>query len=240
MFKRTLILLVVVLFSMGVACATYAANAKFYAKDNVLAAGSYNNSATSSDLTLIIKMSAGNTVFIDEGSNVSYIVPTANIDGWTTKNFNDSAWLKGVSGVGYADNDDNTVIVGPVNCVYTRYHFDAPTASTIKEVTFLVDYDDFYILWLNGVEVARTPRINNVAAGRVPNWNEMITAGVTDHEATNTPAGKPNATRWTKAVGEASGQILRHVVAVDFGDPSTAVDPMTKLSLSWGEIKSAK
>jgi hypothetical protein len=237
MFKRSVILLVVVLFSMGIVCATYAANAKFYAKGNVLAAAVYNNSATSSDMTLIIKMSAGNTVFIDEGSTVSYIVPTADIANWTTKDFNDSSWKTGPSGVGYADSDDNTTITGPVNSIYTRYHFDAPTASTIKQVTFLVDYDDFYILWLNGVEVARTPRINNVAAGKVPGWDEVTKAGVTDHESSDTAAGKPNAARWTKAVGEGAGQILQNVVNVDF---ATSVDPATKLPLSWGEIKSVR
>lgn len=238
MFKRFAILLPVVLLSVGIVCATYAANAPLYVMDNVLAAGNYNNSATSSDLTLIIKMSAGNTVFVDEGSEVSYTVPTANIAGWTERNFNDSGWTKGISGVGYADNDDNTTIVGPVQSVYTRYHFDAPASGNINQVTLLVDHDDFYIIWLNGVEVARTPRISNVAAGRVPDWNEVTRAGITDHESTDTAAGKPNASRWTKAVGEGHNQLGQHIVAVDFD--TTSVDPMTKLSLSWGAIKSAR
>lgn len=237
MFKRFAMLLLVVSFSIGIICVTHAAEKpKLFVKGNVLAAGNYNNSATSSDLTLIIKMSAGNTVFVDEGSEVFYIAPDKNIDGWTAKNFDDSGWKKGPSGVGYADNDDNTTITGPVQSIYTRYHFDAPV--NVNEVSFLVDHDDFYIMWLNGVEVARTPSINNVAAGKVPGFDEVTKAGITDHESTDTAAGKPNATRWTKAVGTGASQLGQHTVAVEFD--TTSVDPMTKLTLSWGAIKSAR
>jgi len=239
MSKRPLTTLMIILLSMCFVFVTFAAEKpKFYIKGNVLAAGNYGNSATSSDMTLIIKMTGGNTVYIDEGSPVSYIAPDKDIADWTTKNFNDSAWKTGISGVGYADNDDNTVITGPVPAIYTRYHFDAPNAKDVKEVTFLVDYDDFFILWLNGVEVGRNDSIKNVSAGKVPAFDQMIKAGITDHEATDLAAGKPNAARWNAPKGNASGQIVQLVVAVDFSDTATSVSPMTKLTLSWGSIKS--
>jgi hypothetical protein len=238
--KRLVMLLVIALISVGVICAVSAENAKLYTTGNVLAAGNYNNSATSSDLTLIIKMTAGDKVLVDEGSAVMYTVPTADIAGWTTKSFNDSAWTAGVSGVGYADSDDNTTITGPVPSIYTRYHFDAPNASSVKEVTFLVDYDDFYIIWLNGVEVARYDPIKDIAPGGVPAWDEVTKKGVTDHESSDTAAGKPNAARWDKPQGAAAGQIAKHVVAVDLGAVVSAVNATAKLATAWGEIKSAR
>jgi hypothetical protein len=238
--KRLVMLLVIALISVGVICTVSAENAKLYPTGNVLAAGNYNNSATSSDLTLIIKMTGGGSVLVDEGSAVMYIVPTADIAGWTTKSFNDSAWTAGLSGVGYADSDDNTTITGPVSSVYTRYHFDAPNASSVKEVTFLVDYDDFYIIWLNGVEVARYDPIKDIAPGGVPAWDEVTKKGVTDHESSDTAAGKPNAARWDKPQGAAAGQIAKHVVAIDFGGVITAVNAKAKLATAWGEIKSVR
>jgi hypothetical protein len=227
--RKYIVFSITILLAFGLACATYAAP-KLYATGNVLAAGNYNNSATSSDLTLIIKMTAGNTILIDEGSEVRYLVPTADVNGWTEKNFNDSGWTAGISGVGYADNDDNTVITGPVPSVYTRYHFDAPTTN---EVTFLVDFDDFYIIWLNGEEVARAEAIKNVSPGKAPGFDELTKAGVTDHESSDTAAGKPNAVRWENA------RIVKHVVAVEF-DNATSVSPKAKLTATWGDIKLAK
>lgn len=234
--KRSIMFLMITLLLVGITFAVYAETPKLYTKGNVLAAGNYNNSATSSDLTLIIKMTAGNTILVDEGSAVSYLVPDKDVDGWTKKDFNDSAWKTGKSGVGYADNDDNTVITGPVPSIYTRYHFDASNASGAKEVTFLVDYDDFFILWLNGVEVARYDGIKNVSAGKAPGWDELTKAGVTDHESTDTAAGTPNAARWDKPQGIAASQITKIVVAVEF-DNATAVTPKAKLASTWGTIK---
>jgi len=240
MMKRLVMLLVIALLSVGVICAVSAENAKLYTTGNVLAAGNYNNSATSSDLTLIIKLTAGDKVLVDEGATVSYILPDTNIDGWTTKDFNDSAWKVGISGVGYADNDDNTTITGPVPSIYTRYHFDAPNASSVKEVTFLIDYDDFYILWLNGVEVARYDPIKDIAPGGVPGFDEVTKKGVTDHESSDTAAGKPNAARWDKPQGAAAGQIAKHVVAVDLGAVVSAVNAKAKLATTWGDIKAVR
>lgn len=237
--RKSIMFLMITLLLIGITCAVYAETPKLYPRGNVLAAGNYNNSATSSDLTLIVKMTAGSDVLVDEGSAVRYLLPTADVNGWTNRNFDDSGWTAGISGVGYADDDDNTTIVGPVPSIYTRYAFDAPNAA--NEVTFLVDYDDFYILWLNGVEVARYDGIKGVSAGKVPAFDEMAKAGVTDHEASKTApgAGKPNSARWNATVGWSAGQIAKHVVSVEF-DNATAVTPKVKLASTWGTIKLAQ
>jgi hypothetical protein len=237
MFRRSAMLFGVILLSICFIFATYAANPKIYLKNNVLAVFLTNNATTSSDMVLVIKCTGGGTTYFDEGSSVQYFIPTGDVAGWTTRAFNDSAWKTGISSIGYGD-PNNTVIPGPpVTSYFSRYHFDAPNAASVKTITLLFDYDDAYIAWLNDVEVARSDNIKAVAVGAIPGWDKGL--GIVDHESTNTPVGKPNAARWDKPVGAGAGQIMKHDVAVDF-DSATAVSPKAKITSIWGEIKSAR
>ena len=83
---------------------------KLYSKDNVLAAGCYNDGFSSSDMTLIIQLKAGGNIIFDEGAKVKYLVPEADVAGWNEREFDDSNWEDGITGVGYGDGDDNTEI----------------------------------------------------------------------------------------------------------------------------------
>jgi len=236
--KRFVLLSMIALLSICLIGMAYSAP-KLYSKNNVLAVFLTNNSTTSSDMTLIVKCEGGGTTYFDEGAEIKYFIPSANVANWTTKAFDDSSWTKGVSGIGYADGDDNTTIAGPpMTSVFVRYHFDAPNAASVKTITLWFDYDDAFIAWLNDVEVARSDNIKAVAVGKIPNWDEGL--GITDHESTDTPAGKPNATRWTKAVGTAGGQIMKFDVDVELGDTVSSVSPRAKITSTWGEIKSVR
>jgi hypothetical protein len=211
--------------------------AKLFLQNNVLAAGIYNNATSSSDLSLIVRADVGGKTIFDEGYDIVYTIPTENINDWTTIKFNDSGWEKGTSGIGYADADDNTTTPAGITCVYVRYNFDVPNAKDGKEFTFWVDYDDAYILWLNGVEVGRSSNIGaKVADGEIPSWNQIL--GITDHESTDTAAGKPNAARWAKAVGTGASQIMKHTAKYDYGGGSAQpVESAGKLTSTWGKIK---
>lgn len=205
MFKQTLMLLMVVLVSVWMVSSTSAADPELFLKGNVLAAGNYNDGAGSSDITLIIRIEAGGEILVDEGMVVGYIVPDEDIDDWIETDFDDSDWNRGVSGVGYGDGDDNTgVRSGNVFSVYTRYYFDVPNANIIDMITVSVDYDDGYILWLNGEHIGGTV---GAPGGEAPAWN---TNGG-GHGATELDAGKPNEARW-----DAAG-IEKFDVPVDFG-----------------------
>ena len=72
---------------------------------------------------------------------------------WRLPEFDDSDWSDGISGVGYGDTDDNTVVRGGIISVYTRYYFQVKDATRVKELNFYVDYDDGYVAWLNDVEI---------------------------------------------------------------------------------------
>ena len=165
-------------------CCTFASLAyafdtpKLFTKDNVLAAGCYNDGFSSSDMTLIIQLTVGNDVIFDEGFEVKYHVPDEDVDGWTELEFDDTNWKKGITSIGYGDGDDNTEIKsGEVGSLYTRYHFDVPKATTSKKIMFRIDYDDSYIFWLNGVEIARSANIATLSPiGEIPAWDVSIDA----------------------------------------------------------------
>lgn len=74
---------------------------------------------------------------------------------WNSLTFDDAAWLSGKGGFGYSDNDDRTVI-SPVMSVYTRIKFSIDDLSKIEQAVLNVDYDDGFVAYINGVEVARS------------------------------------------------------------------------------------
>ncbi len=188
-----------------------AADHELYLKNNVLAAGNYNDGTGSSDLTLIIRVEADGEIVVDEGATVRYIVPTKDVGDWIEVDFDDSDWGVGLSGVGYSDSDDNTSVRGGIPSIYTRYYFDVPNAANVVELSFLVDYDDAYILWLNGVEVDRSSGMAAFSrVGDAPDW-DATAGGGPGHGSSELPAGKPNEARWNQ------GNLGMHFVEVDFG-----------------------
>ena len=74
---------------------------------------------------------------------------------WTALSFDDSAWSSGFGGFGFADNDDNTELATSVVSVFIRKTFTITDLSAIKKVIFNIDYDDGFVAYINGVEIAR-------------------------------------------------------------------------------------
>ncbi len=130
--------------------------------DNVLAAAAINDSAGSSDLTLIIQITVGNDIVLDEEHVCKVIVPEENIPddanpaGWTDPRFDDADWEDGEYGIGYGDGDDNTDIGdGSHAMVYSRAIFKVSGTGGVSSLILGADYDDGTVIWINGVEVAR-------------------------------------------------------------------------------------
>lgn len=73
---------------------------------------------------------------------------------WKEYSFNDAAWQRGRGGFGYQDNDDRTVI-GATMSVFIRKKFTITDLDKIEKAWLHVDYDDGFVAYLNGVEVAR-------------------------------------------------------------------------------------
>ena len=68
-----------------------------------------------------------------------------------------STWKSGPTGIGYGDGDDATILSmqDHYTTVYMRYDFDVALPSSATSMQFQVDYDDGFVAYLNGQEVAR-------------------------------------------------------------------------------------
>ena len=107
--------------------------------------------------------------------------PNAN---WANPSFNASTWPKGSGGIGYEDEDDNTIIP-QTRSLYIRTNFTLVDVSVIKYFVLHADYDDAFVAYLNGTEIAR----NNIGSvGVRPSYN---TYADTYHEANLYQGGLP-------------------------------------------------
>jgi hypothetical protein len=92
---------------------------------------------------------------IDEQGPWRYAQGTSNVPSdWMQPAFDDSVWLLANGSVGYGDNDDQ-VIIPQWFSVGMRTNFELIDTTDIACLFFNIDYDDGFILYLNGVEIAR-------------------------------------------------------------------------------------
>jgi hypothetical protein len=106
---------------------------------------------------------------VQTGDNCKYYIPKSNIgSSWKAKDFSDGGWITAQSGVGYGDGDDNTTISNGVNSIYIRYSFNIENKAKISSLILDMDYDDGFIAYLNGTEVARDNVSNPVT------WNMKL------------------------------------------------------------------
>ena len=78
--------------------------------------------------------------------------------GWNELGFDDAAWPQGPTGIGYGDGDDATELPGMRNgyvTVYLRREFSLAEVASGPTLRFTVDYDDGFVAFVNGQEVAR-------------------------------------------------------------------------------------
>ncbi len=106
----------------------------------------------------------------------SYYVSGGEADAnWNTPGFDDSSWAKGKGGFGYGDNDDSTLI-NTTTSVYLRKTFTIADLSVLASSLLDMDYDDGFIAYLNGKEIARSSNLTD----EVPTYNSTLSSS---HEA---------------------------------------------------------
>ena len=112
---------------------------------------------------------------------------------WAKPGFNAKGWKTGNAGFGYGDEDDRTTlnIMGKFPRVYIRLSFAGKPISDSPELGLLVDYDDAFIAYLNGTEVARSgitgsgAKATNIASHEaegfdyfaIKNWKKLLVPG---------------------------------------------------------------
>lgn len=107
-----------------------------------------------------------------------YFIGTSQPDtNWRNLSFNPTgSWGSGQGGIGFGDGDDATSI--PIcKSVMMRKTFFVPDTSDILKAIFHMDYDDGFVAYLNGVEIARA---NLGVAGDRPTYDVLASSS---HEA---------------------------------------------------------
>jgi hypothetical protein len=112
-----------------------------------------------------------------------YTVPSSNIPQWFSPTFNDVSWSSGQGGIGFGDGDDNTLIPTSSVSVYMRRSFFITDTAAIAIAVFHMDYDDGFVAYLNGKEIARANMVGT------PNYNSYASAIA---EAQLYQGGQPN------------------------------------------------
>lgn len=118
----------------------------------------------------------GQTVVAALGSAMLYRANTSDPGiglSWILEGFNDSAWPAGTYGVGYESSPPGAVnllrTTVPTNStsVYSRVRFSLDDVTQAERILFGADYDDGYVVWINGVEVTRSATMTVTS----PAWN---------------------------------------------------------------------
>ncbi|MCI0536061.1 MAG: DUF1800 domain-containing protein, partial [Verrucomicrobiales bacterium] len=106
---------------------------------------------------------------------------------WTQPGFSDSAWLAGATSIGYGDEDDATVLADMRNgyaSVYLRRSFTVADPSSLQNLLLTVAFDDGFVAYLNGTEIARSTTMEDTGSpptyNRTANGNHEVSAGVNE------------------------------------------------------------
>ena len=75
---------------------------------------------------------------------------------WTGQAFDDSAWPSGDTPIRYGDGNGGTVLTDMRNVYSTMFFrrtFNVADAGQVSALDLLVNYDDGFVVWLNGEQV---------------------------------------------------------------------------------------
>jgi len=137
-----------------------------------------------SDVSYGLEQIMLNTTLVPEGASASVWIPTSSAQDvptatWTSISFNDSAWSSHNLGVGFdgggellteisANGDLSATLRETTASAYVRTEFDLANAD-LDQLLLDVNFDDGFIAYLNGVDVARRN------APDTPNWSSTAT-----------------------------------------------------------------
>ncbi|MEX2186328.1 MAG: lamin tail domain-containing protein [Pirellulales bacterium] len=125
------------------------------------------------------------TSLIGPTASVEVLVPSVANGGstlgntWTQSGFTPTGWTDGTNGVGWEDGTDYASLIGTDvksemdgenASAFVRIPFDGVDPQTVSQLDLSLNYDDGYIAYLNGTEIAR----RNAPASAT--WNSNATA----------------------------------------------------------------
>lgn len=99
-----------------------------------------------------------------------YINPSSEPDPmWRTPSFTDTTWLIGKGGFGHGLGIYNTYVSDTLMSVFIRKTFSVVDTSEVINAQLHIDYDDAFVAYLNGIEIARS---NIRPDGSIPVYNQ--------------------------------------------------------------------
>lgn len=118
---------------------------------------------------IVVLLAVGLNSGFDANSQISFSYQSAysylkGIDAsglaveWKNPGFDDSEWLKGSAPFWYGDGINGTRLSDMINSystIFLRSEFECSGSSSIKELGISVDFDDGFILYINGAEALR-------------------------------------------------------------------------------------
>jgi hypothetical protein len=141
---------------------------------------------------------------------------------WRDPGFDASSWKQGPGGIGYGDDDDKTVIEQCIS-VFMRTSLYISDTSTIAAAVLHMDYDDAFVAYLNGVEIARSEGLS----GEYPAPTQLSSV---NHEAKMYSGGVPEAFGINT---ELLKQLLKpgnNVLAIQVHNTSTSSSDMSSIT----------
>lgn len=97
------------------------------------------------------------------------------ISAWRQRSFHDAAWPQGAAPFHYGEGLTGGTLLSDMRynygCLFLRTPFVVTNLSEIEQVELQANYDDGFVAWINGVEIARA----NVAAAH-PTYTNLASA----------------------------------------------------------------
>ncbi len=126
---------------------------------------------------------------IATSADARLLIPTAANDAttWRALDFNDSAWSSGPTGIGYETNngyqqliatDVEAAMFNLNSSIFIRLPFDLPDPASLSSLTLRMKYDDAFVAFINGTEIARSANVPATLA-----WNSRASASRNDSSA---------------------------------------------------------
>lgn len=159
-----------------------------------------------------------------------YFAGTSQPDtNWRNLSFNDGGWSTGNGGIGFGDGDDQKVISNSSISVMMRKTFTISDTSNILKAIFNIDYDDGFVAYLNGSEIARA---NLGVVGDRPNYNDLA---ISAHEAQMYQGDDPDSFYINPTYLKSLLRIGNNVLAVEVHNQTSTSNDLSAIPfLSFG------
>lgn len=151
---------------------------------------------------------------VKNGDTYKYLRASANpASNWYTNTFNDATWTSAKSSIGFGYDDSTNIAV--CRAVYLRRKFTVTDITVIKKLFFEIDYDDAFVAYLNGVEIARSANIIPVN----PGYNAYLNPG----RAAQMPLGKRPERFMVRNINLIKGENQLAVQVINLSDTSSTL-----------------